>query len=251
MKVAGVGFCCVDVYEKLGKCYPTGNGIDFVIHLSRFGIQTTVVSVVGNDPYGTMMVDTLCKEGIDTSRLRVAEGETAVFKMDLNENDRVHGELIEGVMKHFYLNEEDLTFIQEHDYLHTDLFGKIIDLLPLFRKKGVSIIFDFSRFLENKDVDFILPHVDYAFFSYERHDSYIIAYMKWAKRFGPKIVTVTLGQNGSLAYDGENMYRQDIVPVQVINTVGAGDSFIAGFMYGVMNNHDKCTYAPYFLRRYL
>ena len=32
--VAAVGFCCADVYEKLDKFYPTGNGVDWGVHLS-------------------------------------------------------------------------------------------------------------------------------------------------------------------------------------------------------------------------
>ena len=36
--VAAVGFCCADVYEKLNKFYPTGNGIDWGVHLARMGV---------------------------------------------------------------------------------------------------------------------------------------------------------------------------------------------------------------------
>ncbi|UUZ84980.1 fructoselysine 6-kinase [Paenibacillus sp. P26] len=235
MKVAGVGFCCVDVYEKLGRSYPTGNGIDFAIHLSRLGIRTSVVSVVGNDAHGARMKEVLQKEGVDITHLHTEEGDTAVFKMDLNGNDRVHGELLEGVMSGFRLTEEDLAFIQEHDYVHTDLFGKITGDLPRIRQNHTSVVFDFSRFLQHEDARHLLPNVDYAFFSYERHDPFIEDYLKQAKSLGPSLVTATLGKNGSLAYDGVNFYKQDIVPARVVNTVGAGDSFIAGLMFGVMN----------------
>ena len=55
---------------------------------------------------------------------------------------------------------------------------------------------------------------------------------------GPKVAVVTRGEKGSLAYDGEHFYRGDIVPCQVVDTMGAGDSFIAGFLYGLMRGQD-------------
>ena len=38
---------------------------------------------------------------------------------------------------------------------------------------------------------------------------------------------------GSLAYDGQRFYHQAAESVPVVNTVGAGDSYIAAFTYGV------------------
>lgn len=42
-----------------------------------------------------------------------------------------------------------------------------------------------------------------------------------------------LGEHGSLAYDGQKFYHQPAENVPVVNTVGAGDSYIAAFTYGV------------------
>lgn len=242
MKIAAVGFNCVDIYENPQRLYPTGNGIDFVIHMSRFGVQTSVVSVVGDDEYGRLMINSLNNERVEISHLRIEKGDTAIIKMQLNGNDRVHGELIEGVMKDFSLTNQDIEFLKGFDYIHTDLFGKVIDLLPTFRRNESQIIFDFSTYYQKPEVKTILPHVDFAFFSYGQHDQEIEEFMKEAKRLGPKLVTVTLGENGSLSYDGTNFYKEAAKKVNVVNTVGAGDSFIAGFMYGVINgfNVQEC-----------
>ena len=42
-----------------------------------------------------------------------------------------------------------------------------------------------------------------------------------------------LGEHGSLAYDGDRFYEKEAEKVPVVNTVGAGDSYIAAFTYGV------------------
>lgn len=82
----------MDVYDQLNRMYPTGNSVDFVIHMRRMGVQASLVSVVGTDAYGDMMIDMLKTEKIDVSHLSVRQGSTAVFKMELNGNDRVHKE---------------------------------------------------------------------------------------------------------------------------------------------------------------
>jgi fructoselysine 6-kinase len=42
-----------------------------------------------------------------------------------------------------------------------------------------------------------------------------------------------LGEYGSLAYDGVKFYEQAAEKVAIVNTVGAGDSYIAAFTYGL------------------
>lgn len=167
------------------------------------------------------------------------------MKMDLiNGVDRVHLEEVEGVMKDFALTEEDKEYIKTFDYLHTDLFGNILKDLPELRAAGVKVVMDFSIFSGNPEynTDENFKNVDYAFLSYEKEDDYIREHIKRIQSFGVKIVTATLGENGSLSYDGERYYHYGIVPVKVVNTVGAGDSYIAGFTYGIMNGWEipKC-----------
>lgn len=50
---------------------------------------------------------------------------------------------------------------------------------------------------------------------------------------GAGIAVVTLGENGSIVWDGEQFYRRAAACVDVIDTMGAGDSFIAGFLCAV------------------
>lgn len=237
VKVAAVGFSCADVYEKLNKFYPTGNGIDWGIHLNRMGIPVSVVSVVGTDVYGSEMKAKLQQEGLDVSHLRVEPGDTCKMLMDLkNGTDRVHLREIEGVMANYSLNEEEISFIKGHQYLHTDLFGKVLEHLPEFHDAGIKIVMDFSVFSADAEYrcEKIFPYVDYAFLSYEKDDDFIEDWVKKIESYGPKIVTATLGEHGSISWDGKTMHRCGIIPVKVVNTVGAGDSYIAGFTYGVI-----------------
>lgn len=238
IKAAAVGYSCIDVYEKLNKFYPTGNGIDWGVHLQRNGIPVSVVSAVGNDSYGRLMKDMLKREEMDISHLRTEAGTTCLQKMELkNGTDRVHLDAVEGVMENYELTEEDIKFVKAHPYMHTDLFGNALKYLKEFREYGVKVIMDFSVFSDNAEYnsDENYKNVDYAFLSYQEEDEYILEHIKRIQSFGPAIVTATLGDKGSISYDGEQYYRCGIVPVEVVNTVGAGDAYIAGFTYGIMN----------------
>jgi sugar/nucleoside kinase (ribokinase family) len=48
------------------------------------------------------------------------------------------------------------------------------------------------------------------------------------------IVAVKMGVDGGLVFDGDSLYRAPIIPVEVVDTVGAGDTFDAGFIFGFL-----------------
>jgi sugar/nucleoside kinase (ribokinase family) len=49
-------------------------------------------------------------------------------------------------------------------------------------------------------------------------------------KMGPKIIVITMGPKGAVAYDGKNFYHQKAAPSKVVHTTGAGDSFTAAFV---------------------
>ena len=91
--------------------------------------------------------------------------------------------------------------------------------------------------LEHPLVESTLPYVDYGFYSYHKdRDEFIEGFLKDKVDRGMKIAVATFGEKGSLAYDGKEFTSFGIFPApNVVNTVGAGDSFISGFLYGVLN----------------
>ena len=64
---------------------------------------------------------------------------------------------------------------------------------------------------------------------YSRQEE-IEALMDRCHALGTKVVGVTLGSRGSIFSEEGKRYHQGIVPVEAIDTMGAGDSFIAGFL---------------------
>lgn len=69
MKVIAVGDACIDLYQKLERYYPTGNCVDFIINIAKYGLESAVVSVVGTDRYGDEMIEVLKKYKVDSSHM--------------------------------------------------------------------------------------------------------------------------------------------------------------------------------------
>jgi len=238
MKFAALGDNCIDIYERLGKRYTTGNVVDTGVNIQLLGIATSIISTTGNDQNGEWMIQTLIEEGIDISHLKVGDGSTAITYMDMDGLDRVHGDYDEGVLEQMVFDEADLCFAAQHDLIHTALWGKAENVLPRLKEKGAVISFDYADRLDHPLVESTLPYVDYGFFSYKKkRDSFIEQYLKDKTDRGMKLAVATFGEEGSLAFDGDHFYEGRVYPAKVVNTVGAGDSFIAGFLYEILIGH--------------
>lgn len=239
IRVAAIGDNCIDLYPRLGRQYCTGNAVDFAVNLKKLGIPTAIISMTGDDANGRLMLQILTKQGLDLSHFQIGEGPTAITYMNLTETrDRVHGKYEEGVLKRIKFSQDDIDFAAEHTLVHSGFWGKADQHLEQLRSKGALISFDYTNKIDDPLVERTLKHVDYAFFSFPEGRDKAEVFLKEINAHGPKIAVTTFGAKGSLAYDGTTYYSFGIFPARVENTVGAGDSFIAGFIYGVLRNYD-------------
>lgn len=241
IKIAAVGDNCMDVYDAENKGFPGGNPVNVAVYAVRLGYEASYMGAVGTDQYGIQMVDSIKKMGVDTSHIKVVEGSTAVTHVELRDGDRILGHYEEGVMSNFYLNDEDILFLSEHDIVITGIWGKIENELSYIKEKGVPIAFDFATKLDEEMTEEVyeivkkaLPYTDYAFYSSDKSTEELKEHMKSIYERGPKIVIVTRGEKGSIAFDGETFTESGIVKCKVVDTLGAGDSYIAGFLIGLL-----------------
>ena len=234
IRIAAAGDNCMDVYDKEGKEYPGGNPLNVAVYVVRLGGESTYVGAVGTDKYGEKMMEAIKGKGVDISHLKVLEGNTAVTHVEIVDGNRVLGDYDEGVLADFKLNDEDIDFLCGYDMVVSGLWGMCENELPALKAKGARVAFDFATKLDDPVVPIALPYVDYAFFAIDdKEEDEIKAFMKEIIKKGPKVVVVTMGEKGSLAYDGNEFYKYGIVPCDVVDTMGAGDSYIAGFLFGL------------------
>lgn len=239
MKIATVGDNCMDVYKSLNEAFPGGNPVNVSVYFVRLGGKASYTGVVGNDKYGKLIIDSLERKNVDTSNIKVTQGSTAITEVELINGERVFGDYNEGVLADFKLTNEDIDFLASHDLVVSGLWGKIESDLYRIKEKGTPTAFDFANKLKDPVIERAIYNVDYAFFSYDKgEDNFIRNYMKDMHKKGPKLVIVTLGEKGSLCYDGEKFIKYGIIPGEVVDTMGAGDSYIAGFLFGILKNKE-------------
>lgn len=236
MRAAAVGFTCVDVYQD-GRSYATGNGVDVLFHLKEMdaNLEGAVVTAVGRDAYGRLILDACRERGIDVSHIRVEEqGRTAFVEMRMNGRDRVHYRTERGVITDYALTPDDLQFVQQQELIHTDLSWQVTRYLPEMGKKGAKIYFDFSKRWQHPAVEDICRAISFGIFSFEENTPEVERLLVRGCELGAEILIATFGEKGSIAYDGRRMYRQPSVSCgHLENTCGAGDSFGAGFLNGL------------------
>lgn len=224
---------CIDVYHKLNRFYLTGNSIDFAFNYKDLGGNITVLTILGNDFFADALVEKLKEKQIPMRLLKKSDHPTGMAKMDMAGNDKIHLEFSGNAMESIELTSEDKKFIEQFDIVYAERWSKANTFIKDVRKDNQIWIYDFSKRLDKKINDQLLPYLDYAFFSYDKNDGWIRDFIKKAHAKGTKCVVAMLGPEGSLAYDGQEFYFEPAEKVEVVNTVGAGDSYIAAFTYGL------------------
>ena len=201
----------------------------------RLGGESSYTGVAGTDQYGKLMKEKIAEKGVDVSHIRFMEGSTAITHVELVDGERVFGEYEEGVLADFKLTDEEIDFLCSHDMVVTGLWGNVHDDLAKIQARGVKVAFDAATRPEDPAAVTAIPSVDYLFFATDDGDTpELRETMKQIKAKGPKLVITTLGEKGSIVYDGEKYTTFGIIPCNVVDTMGAGDSFIAGFLKGIL-----------------
>ena len=229
-----IGDNCIDNYlPPIDRKFIGGNALNVAVHLQQGGIPTAYVGFVGDDMEGKIILDGLKSKGIDVSHVQVLTGRTAQSYIRLSsEGDRefVHEDL--GEKESFSIDELTLRFILRHRLVHNTWLGGSESYLPQLKETSDLVVsFDYGERCPPEFIEETISYVDIAFFSlpeFRAEEASKLAHHMRTR--GPRLVVVTMGKKGSLAYDGEHEYLQHAFPVQVVDTLGAGDAYIGTFL---------------------
>lgn len=227
MRICGVGDNVVDRYYNQKLMFPGGNAVNFAVHAQRSGMHAAYLGVIGTDSDGDLIRSSLQAEGVDLKHLRVQQGPNAfaTVHMDDDGNNRTWGLCEKGVSM-FRLDNADLEYLRGFDLIHTGETSRLDTQLAEIRQR-VPISFDFS----NRDLDYaagVLPYVKVAAFSRSDASEAEIAHvLDIAHSAGVNLVTITQGARGAtVSHKGEVLFVP-AVPVDAVDTLGAGDAFVA------------------------
>ena len=215
------------------------------VYAVRNGNEASYIGLIGNDEYGRIIYEAVKDKGVDVSHLRIVEGKTAVSEVELINNERVFGDYDEGVLCSYTLSDEDMDFIERYDVVICDLWGKVGKQFKQLKERNINTAFDCADRPDDEEAKIAMPYTDYLFFSADKDNEELRKQMIGYHSKGPKLVVAMLGTEGSLCYDGSIFHKIGIVECdKVVDTMGAGDSYIAGFLEGIISDLDieECMY---------
>lgn len=238
MRLLGVGDNVVDRYHALGTMFPGGNAVNVAVFASRVGAGASYMGVVGNDDAGQAVLRSLRQESVGTEHVTVADGPNAYADVDIVGTDRV----FLGAEKNVALFEpapEHFAAMEAFDVAHTGYAGTFLPhVAEMARRTRVS--FDFGSRLGLEDAAPVLPQLYLAAFSSShRSDEESRGLARAAVDGGAAYALVTRGEGGAYLASPRWLIHQNADRVQVVDTLGAGDAFIASVLVGLLAGRDR------------
>lgn len=244
-KMIAVGDNVCDCYLDDGVYYPGGNAVNVAVNCKRDGLdEVAYIGMFGDDEKAAHIKWALQQEGVSYDRSRTMYAPSGSPGVRLVDGDRKFVGGPRNTAQHIArirLMPEDLEYIASFGLCHTSCFSSIEYELEGMAK-ACKLSFDFSERMDEAYLQRVCPHLTYAFFSgSDLTEEQILALMSRCHRLGTKVVGVTRGSLGAIFSDGKRTYHQGIKKVEAIDTMGAGDSFIAGFLTAQIQGKDMET----------
>ena len=230
-RVLGIGDNTVDIYVDQGVQFPGGNAVNIAVLTRRLGAESGYLGCIGTDFLGGMIRDGLVAEGVDISHLRVISGPNSWFRIRHRGNDRFFDGNHPSRREDYQLQDSDFAYVAGFDLAHSSIYSRLEDELPRIHAAASLLSFDYSSEYDAGYIARTAPHLDIAFLSGAGRDEAACRDLaRLVASHGPSQVVITRGAEGALAFDGKEFLSQGIVEVDVVDTLGAGDGFIAGFL---------------------
>ena len=230
----------------------------FAHNLAALGTRVGMVSKIGADSFGEMCLGWLRDAAVDTSRIVTSKNNIATgVSVILTHPGHRFILTYPGTIFDLSYDDLDLHYIFSARHLHVASYflnralrPRMADLFREAKAHGLTTSLDTNDDPEGKwPADIlteVLPHVD-LLFPNERealqlaHEPTLEAAIKKLARHS-KTVVAKLGRAGALARTAEKEWRSAVLTVTPKDTVGAGDSFDAGYIHEFLKGSpvEKC-----------
>ena len=239
MKVACFSVAALDFFPQQNQYFAGGNSLNQAVRYSDMGHQSAFVGALGTDDAGDQITALLKAEAVDISHMYRINGQTACNKIindDAGERYGIEGAWEGGVYEKFELGEADWEHIKGFEVWSTHANGPCY--LNALKRKSKSQFMSVD-FLHLKDYDLLeksLRVVDIAYFGGTADMADDLARIAKDNR---GILVLTLGAEGSIAFEGDKPYTQKALPLdKVLDTTGCGDAFQSAFTATYFNTKD-------------
>jgi sugar/nucleoside kinase (ribokinase family) len=224
-----------------------GNASNTSYALGRLGVRARVLGMLGQDAFGEFVLAQLHSAGVDTSFVQRSEGPTCVTVVLVDTRGTRTMLQCLGSSAEFRIDPAKFPgpFAEGMSHYHlASPFGLPLlrplqpELLRRAREAGLSTSLDAQWDTTGKWREHIAPclkHVD-IFFANEDEARMLTGFSDPApaaanlRQLGAAVVVIKLGARGCAVFTPDGEIRSPAAEVPVVDTTGAGDCFVAGFL---------------------
>lgn len=257
MRVLSFGEILFDVIE--GENYLGGAPLNFAAHLAQLGVESFIYSRVGTDELGALALEKIARIGVKTEFIQQDDTHpTGTVPVEFK-NGHPDYTILENVAYDFIETaNEQLLKETAFDVLY---FGTLIQRSPVSKKTLAELIGQkkFSHVfcdvnlrkncytketireslrhctilkLNDDEVEVLSAMLYQQALDMETFTS------RLAGDYGLEIIIITAGEKGCHVYENKQLKLVSGYPATVVDTVGAGDSFSAAFVYHYFKKRD-------------
>jgi len=242
-----------------GKAYIGGAPFNLASHLAKMGVNSTYISTVGKDSLGEKALKIAKHYGLYTDYISIHStlptGKVNVFldkkgnpQYTINKNTAWDEIILQDNFKNVLFKEYWDAFcfgtLAQRTKSNRELLYGLIQQLNckyifydvnlrqnFYQKEWIERSLHFSNILKlNEEEVATLSELLLGKVVSKEDFCHVIS-----SKYSLKIISITLGENGSIVYDGQDFFKIPRVKVKVVDTVGAGDSFSAAFLFSLLS----------------
>lgn len=257
-KVIGIGETVLDIIFKDNRpleAVPGGSTFNAITSLGRCGVNASFISEAGNDHVGKYIIGFLKDNGVNTDNVATfPDSKSPVSLAFLNEKndaeyifykDHPHDQL---EFTYPDIQPDDIVLFGSFYAVNPVIRPQLVGLLDYARSHGAIIYYDVNFRPAHKDeviriTPNLIENLDYADIVRGSHEDFATLYRKEDadKVYNAEIsfycrqFIYTHGSRPVEVRGGKNIKKAYPVPdTEVVSTIGAGDNFNAGFIFGML-----------------
>lgn len=258
MEIKNKEILCIGevLWDRLpGESIPGGAPMNVALHLTQLGHNAMIASCIGNDNLGSKLIGFLKNTGVNTGLIQLNyELPTSEVLVQLDQDNNPTFDILEPVAWDKLELTKSLVRIAQN--VGIIIYGTLASRNETSRNTILSVLeYDNIKLIDinlrppydrQEIVEQLVRQADIAKMNeeelltiadwYNLKKSDLKELMKWfADTYKLGLICVTRGKNGALVFDNGEIFEHQGFKVRSIDTVGAGDAFLAGYVSSLIN----------------
>jgi fructokinase len=244
---------------------PGGAPMNVAYHLKKLGANPALITKIGLDKYGEDLVNILAKSGVSTELIYVDyEHTTGLVYANVNDHHEVVYDIVYPSAWDFIeMKDEMIKVVKDAKYFvygsltsrnktSRDTLNQLLEVAqtkvldinlrpPHFNRTGVEDLLKSADILKMNIAE--LELITGWFSNFQSIEERI---QLMQNEFKIETLIVTMGGDGALVNHKGSVYKHAGFKVEVADTIGSGDAFLAGFLHQLLNHspvNDALTFA--------